>query len=148
VSQPAEAGAGSSPRSVFAADPAVVSKCVKEPKKIGIVHFAFFGLVAVWNTCDLDVTDASNLLAKFDAQIAFNDLRVVEVELNAQIRRSILLANRLRLALPLEEIPWHVAAIDRFDKNRDPLRSSLSRRPRYVLYIDRTVHSAKESRLG
>jgi hypothetical protein len=103
--------------------------------------------VAVWNACNLDVADASDLLTEFDAEIALDDLRVVEVELNAEVWRSNLHANRLRLDLPLEEIPRHIATIDRFDKNRDTLRSSLSSRPRYVLDIDCTVRGAKSSRL-
>ena len=104
--------------------------------------------MAVWNTCNLDVADESDLVTEFDAEIAFDDLRVVEVELNAEIWRSYLHENRLRLVLPMDKIPRHVATIDRFDKNRDSLRGSLNGRPRQVLHVHGAGRFAKQSRFN
>jgi hypothetical protein len=71
--------------------------------------------VTVRNTRDLNVTDARHLVTEFHAEIALYDLCVIEVELNAKIWCSDLLANRLSLILAMDEISWHVATIDRFD---------------------------------
>jgi hypothetical protein len=58
------------------------------------------------------------------------------------------LANGVRLVLPVNEIPWHIATIDRFDKNRDSLCGSLSCSPRDVFYVCAAVRGAKKPGLN
>ena len=68
--------------------------------------------------------------AQLLGQVALDDLRVVEVELDLEVRRADLLADRVRLGLRAQQVAGHVARVERLDRHRDAVgRRVLARLP-------------------
>ena len=65
---------------------------------------------------------------RFEAadEIAAEDLHVVEIELDAQIRRADLADDVGGMLDAIEEIAWPVARIERLDQQRDARRRRIA----------------------
>src|SRR5476649_2350788 len=98
--EPAQAVGGTSARPIFTADPSAIAERIDEIEKVRIVDFARIRLVAVGNACNLNMADARvapfHVTAKLDGQVAFDDLAVVTVELDLQVRQANLFADCFR----------------------------------------------------
>src|SRR5580704_11574301 len=116
---PAEPVLGAGARLVFAADPARIAGTVDCLEHGGIIDLAFVGLPARRHRGDLHVADHGEEFFEALEQIARHDLHVVEIELDAHIRRADLGDNVGGVLDPAQEIARPVARIDRFDQQRD-----------------------------
>src|SRR5437879_4498003 len=83
---PAQAVFGSAARAVFAANPALVTETIEQCEDFGIIDLALVRLVPRRHRRDLHVSDQRQMLFESPDEIAADDLRVIEVELNAQVR--------------------------------------------------------------
>src|SRR5439155_25376792 len=84
--EPSQTGGRAMRWPIFAADPAVVFEIVEQPEQIFVIDLADVGLVSPRHTGNLNVSDVRQPASDLLGQIAFNDLRVVEVHLNFEIR--------------------------------------------------------------
>ena len=80
-----------------------------------------FGLVAAGHAGDLDVADVRQPAADLGGEVALHHLRVVEIELHAQVGHGHFLADRVRVGLVVEQVARHVARVDRLDQHGDAL---------------------------
>src|SRR5579872_2333202 len=85
ASRPAEARDRAGLGAVLATDPTGVAGLVQQVQEIGVVDLAYVGLVPVWHARDLDVGEAAGEIADMARKIAFHDLAVIEIELQAHI---------------------------------------------------------------
>ena len=73
---------------VFAADPAGVAGAVDGFEHGGIIDLTFVGLAARRHRGDLHVADHGEEFFETLEQIARHDLHVIEIELDAHVRRA------------------------------------------------------------
>src|SRR6476660_2012473 len=86
--RPGEPLLGASARAVLAADKARITEPVEQSENFGIVHLAPVRLAARGHGCDLNVADKRQVRLEAADEVAADDLHVIEVELNAQVRRA------------------------------------------------------------
>src|SRR5262249_4555258 len=84
--RPAEPILGAAGRAVFATDPVAVADPIEGREDRGIVDLALVGLVARGHGSDLHVRDHREMLLEARDQVTADDLRMVEIELDANIR--------------------------------------------------------------
>src|SRR5712691_4257382 len=120
--RPAQAVLGLCARPIFAADPAAVAGAVEGREDLGIIDLALVRLVARGHRGDLHVRDMGQMLLEPSDQVAADDLGVIEVELDAQVRVFYLRDDVGRLLGAGEEIVRAVARVDRLDQQRDVRR--------------------------
>ena len=123
-------------RPVFAADPAVVLQFVEQPEQPRVVDLALVRLVAVGHAGNLEMPDMRQPAPDLVGQVAFDDLRVIQVHLHAQVGHAHLLADRMRLALRRQQVVRHVARIDGLDQQRHVLRRRFFARILQVAHVD------------
>ena len=116
---------------IFAADPAGIAHLVHEIEKICVIYFAAIRLVSARHAGDLHVSDAVEVFLERRREVAFDDLRVVEVHLDLEAGLADFFPNRVRLGLCVEEEAGNVARVDGLDEQRAAvLRDLLRRRPK------------------
>lgn len=86
---------------------------------------AYIGFVASGNSGHLEVPDIAGreVPPDFLRHIAFHDLAMVQVELNPDIWFADFCEQSVGVVLAIQEKAGHVAWVDRFDKNLNPMRS-------------------------
>src|SRR5471032_1985048 len=94
-------------RPVFTADPALVAERIDQIEQVRIIQLADVRFMPLRHARDLDMTDARmrafHVAPQFDREVALHDLAVVTIKLHLEIRCTDLLADRLRVVLPIEE---------------------------------------------
>ncbi len=116
---PAEAGAGGGLGFVFQADIAVVAQPIEHIEQVEVVDLADVGFVAVGVAGDLHMRGDGEQPLRPLLQITFRHLQVIEIELQAQMRRADLVDDRLHLVRGVGEVAWNVAMVDRLQNDRD-----------------------------
>src|SRR3954451_1790032 len=117
--RPAQAVLGTPARFVFASYPFAVTDTVKHGEDLRIIHLAFVRLAPSRNGGDLHVADERKILFEAFDQIAADDLRMIEVELNAHIWPLKFGNDVGRLLDPAEEIIRPIARVKRLDQQGD-----------------------------
>src|SRR5262249_35207909 len=118
--RPAQAVLGLTAGTIFAADPVAVSELLERREDRRVIDLALVGLVARRHRRDLDMPDRGEMLLETFDQIAPDDLRVIEIELDAHVRLAHLGDNVGGVLGAGEEIVGTIARIDRLDQQRDP----------------------------
>src|SRR5579871_34485 len=116
---PAESLFGARARAVFAADPAGIAEPVQRREDFRKIDFALVRLAARRHRGDLHVADKREMRFQAPDQIAADDLGVIEIELNAQVRRTDLFDDFGGVLETSKKITRPVAGIDRLDQKRD-----------------------------
>src|SRR5512146_289325 len=106
---------GPAARPVFAADPSGIAEFVEQAEQVAVIDLAVVGFMALGHRGDLDMTDVFAVLAEGHGEVAFDDLRVVEILLYLEIGRPPCLADGVGLGLGVEEVAGNVTGIDRLD---------------------------------
>ena len=119
---------GLAARIVFAADEAGIAEPVQLGEQERIVQFLAVRLVARGNAGDLDVADDRHHLAQPHRHVAMDDLAMIDVELQFQVRNFQLDDQVAREAEIVEEIAGHVARVDRLEHDVDAVRREEFRR--------------------
>src|SRR5437667_7524564 len=114
--RPDEAVFGPAAGPIFGADEAAIAEAIERLEYRRIVHFALVGLVAGGDRGDLHMTDNAEVLLEPAHEIAADDLRVIEIELDAQVRPLHLGDDVGSVLGASEEIVRPVARIDWFDQ--------------------------------
>src|ERR1700675_3539272 len=86
--RPAEAVLGAGARLIFAADEARITELVHRREHGRIIDLALVGLAARRHRGDLGVADRRQIFLEALEEIAADDLDVIEIELDAQVRRA------------------------------------------------------------
>lgn len=130
---PAKTILGSAARAIFGADPTAITEAIEHGKYLRVVHFALIGLLPRRHGRHLNMSDERQVLLKTPDEIACNNLRVVKVELNADVWPVQLGDDAGRVLGTGEEIVRPVARIERFDQQRDVFRGGSIRRAREIV---------------
>src|SRR5947209_4077941 len=117
--KPAESCFRPGPRAVFAADKAVIAQPVEFLEEERKVQFAAVGLVATGYASDLDMADERHEPAQRHRDVAVQNLAVIDIELQLQIRPRELLDRSNGSFEILQEVTGNVAAVDRLDRGVD-----------------------------
>src|SRR5215211_1725184 len=106
---------------ILRADPALVAKAIDHREYGRIIHLALVWLVPRRGRGNLHVANERKVLFEAVDEIAADNLRVIKIELDAQVR-PLHLGNDCGGVLGAgEEIIRAVARIDRLDQERDVL---------------------------
>src|ERR1700733_15900149 len=84
--EPAEPVGVLAARVIFAADKTLVAEPVEFIEQERIVQFLAVGLIARGDAGDLDMTDQRHHLAQPHRNVAMDDLAVIDIELQLQVR--------------------------------------------------------------
>jgi hypothetical protein len=125
--RPAEAVFGACPGLIFAADKACIAEPVHRREYRRIIDFAFVGLGACRHGGDLRVTDHGKEFSETLDKIAADDLDMIKIELDAQVRRADLTDDVGGMLDVPEKIVRPVARIDRLDQHGDARLGRLRR---------------------
>ena len=108
---------------VLAADPSLVSQLVDEREQPRVVELPGIGLDTIRRTRDLEVPDvafrAAQPVPELRRHVALDDLAVVEVELDLDVRGADLGHQRMRVGLAVERIAGVVSGIEWFHEQGD-----------------------------
>ncbi len=96
-------------RVVFAADEAAIAEPVELGEQERIIQFLAVGLVARGNAGDLDMANDRHHLAQPHGDVAMDDLAVIDVELQFQVRDLQLGDQIARKPKIVEEVAGHIA---------------------------------------
>src|SRR3954453_11002261 len=137
--EPDKAVGGLAARIIFAADEAGITEPVEFVEQERIVQLLAIRLVARGDAGDLDVADHRHHLAQPHRNVAMDDLAVIDVELEFQVRKPQLLDQVAREAEIIEEVAGHIARIDRLEHDVDAVRREElgGPRDRFVERLDR-----------
>lgn len=105
---------------VFGRHPTGIVQRIERPEYLRIVYLALVRLVARGNRRDLHVSDQRQVRLEAPEQIAAHDLRVIKIELDADIGSARLGDDVGGVLHAVEEVVRPVTIVDRFDQNRDP----------------------------
>src|SRR4051812_11248688 len=90
------------------------------------------------NARDLDMPDAGKILPQGHGHVALDNLRVIKIHLNLEVRFTNLLADRVSFVLRVKKEAWNIPRVDRLDQECPALLGEFARGIAQVL----DVHSA------
>src|SRR3989338_5193641 len=119
--QPAEGFVGIARRQVFGTDGMPPAKGSDAVEHIGIVQLAMIGCGAVGDRGHLNMSDQRQQMRQPACHIAFDDLDVIAIKHQLQVRGGDLADDIRRLPRAVQEIAGGVIGVQRFDQDRHPV---------------------------
>jgi hypothetical protein len=100
---------------IFAANPASIAEFVDEAEEIWVVDFTHIWFMSPRVSSDLKMANNLEMGANLLGQVTAHDLAMIQVHLQQQVVTPNFLNNLMRVISCIEEIPRHIAHIDRLD---------------------------------
>ena len=102
--------------------------------------------MAVGHAGDLHMPDVVEVLPEFHREIAFDDLRVIEIHLHLEVGFIHFFDDRMRVGLRVQEVARKIARVDRLDQQRAAALGELACGESQVVDVHGAVRSAISAR--